>query len=116
MLRLKDIRANTFENQVEKYYAGVLGIPLPWSTGEKDAIRHLHTIRNAVAHRNGQFSDVSEERRTEIEKAVASVRGVIFGGSELVIESAYLQEAAELVFRMLGALNQLIADRYAYIE
>jgi hypothetical protein len=47
---------------------------------------------------------------------VASVRGVIFGGSELVIESAYLQEAAELVFRMLGALNQLIADRYAYIE
>lgn len=115
-LRLKDIRANTFEDKVEMYYDGVLGVSLPWSAEEKAAIRHLHTIRNAVAHRNGQFSDASKDRRTEIERAVVSVRGVTFRGSELVVESAYLQEAAELVFRMLGALNQVISDRWAYLE
>jgi hypothetical protein len=111
-LKLKDIRASTFELQVEKYFAGVLRLPLPWSDNDRCGLRDLHVIRNAIAHRNGQYRDAGPERRKEIERAVANVSDVKFHGNQLEVGARYVEASAELVFRVLEQLNALVVARY----
>lgn len=111
-LQLKEIRAQNFREQVEKYYDGVLGLHLPWSEEEKENIAILHTVRNALAHRNGHFSDAPPDRITEVEKAVKNTSGLSILGGDLVVSAEYVRSSAELVFKVLGDLNQMVSDRY----
>jgi hypothetical protein len=110
-LKLNEIRAENFLVKVQKYYAGVLEIPLPWSKQDNDEAATLYEIRNAIAHRNGQFRDAPPEKRRKIEALVARTAGVVMHRNQLVVQAEYLEHAAELVFRMIGDLNQVIIDR-----
>ena len=110
-LQLREIRGN-FRERVEKYYAGVLGLPLPWSKEENEQIATLNTIRNAVAHRNGHYLDVPPDQKKEVEKAVKNTPGLSIRGGDLVVSAEYVRYAAELVFKVVGDLNQMVSDRY----
>jgi hypothetical protein len=111
-IQLKEIHAQNFREQIEKYYDGVLELPLPWSKEEKENIAILHSVRNAVAHRNGHFSDAPPDRITELKKAVKDTPGLSILGGDLVVSAEYVRSSAELVFKVVGDLNQMVKDRY----
>lgn len=111
-LRLRDIRKDSFMQQVQKYYEYVLGIQLPWTELQKRDARSLYIIRNAIAHRYGQYMDATEEQRESFRKEIQGVPGVKLQGSELVISREYVQSASELVFTMLENLNDSVCARY----
>ncbi|TAK81986.1 MAG: hypothetical protein EPO20_23200 [Betaproteobacteria bacterium] len=110
----RDIRAQNFRGQIEKYFEGILRVDLPWSAEERERLGYLQELRNFVAHRNGRLMDLPPEKEREIKALIAKVPGVGVEDSTLVVSAAYIKEAAALVFEVVGRLNQKIADRYAY--
>ena len=111
-LSLRDIRAPNFRRQVEMYFEGALRIKLPWSEEERFKLGLLQELRNFVAHRNGRVTDLNTERRQDIERLVAAVPSVTIDDGALMVPSEYIEEAAALVFNVVGKLSQMIADRY----
>lgn len=110
-LALRDVRANNFRQQVEKYFEGVLRIELPWSSEERSKLGQLQDLRNFVAHRNGRVMDLSPERQKDIETLVSQIPGVRIDES-LMLSSEYIREAATLVYGVLEKVNKLVRDRY----
>ena len=111
-VKFKEIRAQDFLRRVEKYYGGVLKISLPWSKKEKKQMDVLYIVRNAIAHRNGQFLDASEDRKKEIRKAVNATSGLSIVRGTLVVSAEYVRSAANLVFKLIDELNQIVVERY----
>lgn len=111
-IKLREICANNFAEQVNKYYDGVLKITLPWSEEQRKQIGTLYAVRRVIAHRNGQFLDEPQARKDEIEKIANETSGLSTQGSTLVISAGYVSSAAELVFNLLGKLNQMVGERY----
>jgi hypothetical protein len=112
-LRLRDIRANNFRQQAEKYFEGALRFQLPWSPQERERLGHLQELRNAVAHRNGRLADLPHDKDKEIRALVAKIDGVEIQDSTILISSDYISESADLVFALVERLNQQLLDRYA---
>jgi hypothetical protein len=92
----RDIRAPNLRVQIEKYFEGVLGIELPSSVEERDQL------------------DLPPERERAIKALVSKTPGVSIEDGKLTLSSQYVEAASTLVFELVGRLNQLIADRYAY--
>ena len=115
-LKLKEIKAGNIIEQILKYYGGVLKISLPWSETEIKEISLFYKIRNAVAHRNGQFQDDTEQRKKEIKDAVSKINGVEMHGYQLEITSRYITDSTNLIFKMIESLNQLACNRYDALE
>ena len=111
-LAFRDVRANNFRSQVEKYFEGVLRIQLPWSAQERERLGQLQELRNFIAHRNGRLMDLSPEKEKEVTALVAKVSGVEIEGSTVVVSPAYITEAAALVIELVGRLTLELADRY----
>lgn len=111
-LKLREIRADSFENQVRKYYSNVLNIELTWTEDQVDRITNLHKVRNAIAHRNGKYLDAAKAKRESIAQLANSVTGIFFQDSQLFISKVYVEESAELVFSMLGDLSKHIGQYY----
>jgi hypothetical protein len=112
-LAFRDIRAKNFRNQIEKYFEDVLRIQLPWSEQERERLGQLQELRNFIAHRNGRLMDLPAEKEKEIKTLVEKVAGVDVEDSTIVVSPAYISEAAELVFSLVGRFSQQLADRYA---
>jgi hypothetical protein len=115
-LKLKEIKAGNIIEQITKYYGGVLNITLPWSDAQIKEITLFYIIRNAVAHRNGQYQDDTEQRKREIKSAVSKIDGVYLHGFELHISGEYIEASTNLVFTMIADLNQLACNRYDALE
>lgn len=109
---LKDIRANNFRKQVEKYFEGVLRMELPWTEEERISLGYVQELRNFVAHRNGRLMDLNPDKRKEIETLVKATKGVKIVNSTVMLSSDYISEAAALVFGLVEKLNVLVGNRY----
>lgn len=96
----RDIKANNFRSQIEKYFEGVLRIQLPWSPRERERLGQLQELRNFIAHRNGRLMDLPPEKEKEIRALVSKISNVA------------ISEAAALVFALVGRLSQQLGDRY----
>lgn len=112
-LSFRDVRAQNFRSQIEKYFEGILRIDLSWTPEEREKLAHLQELRNFVAHRNGRLMDLPPDKEREIKALVAKVPGVTVEDSNLVVSAVYIAEAAALVFELVGRFNQKLADRYA---
>lgn len=110
-LVLRDIRANNFRQQAEKYFEGVLQIEPFWTDDERTKLGQLQELRNLVAHRNGQVMDLSPDKQKEIQSLVSEIAGVRIDEC-LILSSEYIREAAALVFGVLQKLNKIVKDRY----
>jgi len=115
-LKLNEIKAENLIEKINKYYSGVLKIDLPWSKSDVIEINLFYKIRNAVAHRNGQFQDDTKERKKEIKSAVSKINDVEIHGFQLEITSRYIELSTELVFSMIESLNKLACNRYESLE
>ena len=115
-LKLKEIKAGNIIEQINKYYEGVLKISLPWSESEIKKISLFYKIRNAVAHRNGQLQDDTEQHKKEIKNAVSKIDGVEMHGYQLEVTNGYISTSTDLVFKMIESLNQLACNRYDTLE
>ncbi len=111
-IKQKEIKAGNIIEQILKYYDGVLGISLPWSDTQLKEISLFYKIRNAIAHRNGQFSDDTVQRKKEIKAAVSKLEGVTMHGYQLEISSGYIEKSTELIFSMISSLNEMVCERY----
>lgn len=111
-LTIRDIRAQNFRAQTEKYFEGVLRIELPWSPAERERLGHLQELRNFIAHRNGRLEDLTAEKEREIKLLVSKVQGVTIESSTLLVSAVYVSQASALVFDVLGKLNQMIGEKY----
>ncbi len=111
-LKQKEIKAGDFIEQIQKYYDGVLGISLPWSQSELKEISLFYKVRNAIAHRNGEFGDDTPQRKEEIKDVVSKLNGVTMHGHQLEISSAYIEASSKLVFSMITSLNQMVSEHY----
>ena len=109
---LGDIKRRAFLYKAQQYYECVLGIQLPWTEPQKQGARSIQFIRNAIAHRYGQYMSATEKEKERFRKRIQRVPGVELGGSELVISREYLQGASHLVFTMLEDLNDTVCTRY----
>ena len=61
-LKLEDVGRGDFLQRARKYYSAVLDLELPWTDCEIREARLLCKNRNKIAHRNGQFMDVANEK------------------------------------------------------
>lgn len=111
-LAFRDVRADNFRSQVEKYFEGVLRIQLPWSVQERERLGQLQKLRNFIAHRNGRLMDLPPEKEKEVKALVAKIAGVEIQGNTVVVSSSYIAEAETLVFALVGRFSQQLADRY----
>ena len=111
-LKFRDIRADGFVTQISRYFGDVLGIQLPWTESQVNSVRSLKAIRDAVAHRNGQFIDAPRERKRTIQEMVKQVTGVHVSGSQLMVAGAYVVSSTTLVFSMIESLNAVVSSRY----
>lgn len=111
-LAFRDVRAKNFRSQIEKYFEGVLRIQLPWSVQERECLGQLQELRNFIAHRNGRLMDLPAEKEREIKTLVAKIPGVEIEDSTIVVSPAYIGEAAEFVFSLVGRFSQQLANRY----
>ncbi len=112
-LAFRDVRANNFRSQIEKYFEGVLRIQLPWSPQERERLGQLQELRNFIAHRNGRLMDLPPKKEEDVKALVAKISGVEIEGSTVVVSPAYIAEAATLVFELVSRFTQQLADRYA---
>ncbi|MBL3591805.1 MAG: hypothetical protein JMN24_18815 [gamma proteobacterium endosymbiont of Lamellibrachia anaximandri] len=111
-IKQKEIKAGNILEQIQKYYDGILDISLPWSKIQLNEIALFYKIRNAIAHRNGEFGDDTPQRKREIKDAVSKLEGVTMRGHQLEVSSEYIKASSELVFSMITSLNQMVSDRY----
>ncbi len=108
----RDVRANNFRSQIEKYFEGVLRIQLPWSAQERERLGRLQELRNFIAHRNGRLMDLPPEKEAKIRDLVAKTPGVVIESSTVAVSSAYISEASTLVFTLVGQLSQQLGNKY----
>lgn len=111
-ISFKDIRAESFRRQIEKYFENVVRISIPWSADERERLGRLQELRNFLAHRNGRLMDLPPESEKKIKDLVSRMTGVAIEGSTVVVSPGYVAEAAELVFSCVGRFNQQLADKY----
>lgn len=111
-LKQNTIKADNIIERIKKYYDGVLGISLPWTKSQLNEILLFYKVRNAVAHRNGQFGDESPQQKKEIKNAVSKLDGVTMHGYQLEITSEYVEASSKLIFSMVTSLNQMVSERY----
>ena len=111
-LKLRNVRANGFVTQIDRYFSDVLGIHLPWTPAQVESLRRLKDIRDAVAHRNGKFMDAPKESRLKIENIAGQVAGVNASGSQLTVGREYVESSTALVFSTIESLNALMSSRY----
>lgn len=111
-LKQKEIKAGNFIEQIQKYYDGVLGISLPWAPSELKEISLFYKVRNAIAHRNGEFGDDAPQRKKEIKDVVSQLDGVTMHGDQIEISSTYIESSSKLVFSMITSLNQMVREHY----
>ena len=111
-LSFRDIRADSLRAQVEKYFEKVLRIDLPWSQREREQLGQLQELRHFLAHRNGRLMDLPTQSVEKIRSLVSRIPGVEIESSTVVVSPEYVSEASALVFKTIGELGQLLANRY----
>jgi len=111
-LTFKEIRAESFRAQIEKYFEKVARIPIPWSPEERERLGQLQDLRNVLAHRNGRLMDLPPEAEEKVKRLVARIDGVTIDGTRVVVAPEYIAAAAALVFECVGRLSQQLADKY----
>lgn len=112
-LSFRDIRADSLRLQIEKYFERVLRIPLPWSPHDRACLGDLQELRHILAHRNGRLMDLPAKNEEKVRTLVSRMPGVCIESSTVVVSAAYIDDAAALVFKTVGAVSQLLGDRYA---
>lgn len=108
----RDIRAENFRSQIEKYFEKVLKISIPWSSEERERLGQLQDLRNFLAHRNGRLMDLPPENEKRIKELVARMAGVRVDGSIVAVSPEYVSQVASLVFETVGRFSQQLADKY----
>jgi hypothetical protein len=111
-LSFKDIRAESFRAQIEKYFEKVARISIPWSPQEREHLGQLQELRNFLAHRNGRLMDLPPESEKKVKDLVKRIKGVSIEGSTVVVTPEYIDSAAKLVFGCVGKFSQQLADKY----
>lgn len=111
-LSFKDIRAESFRAQIEKYFEKVARISIPWSPEERERLGQLQELRHILAHRNGRLMDLPPESEKKAKDLVSRIKGVTVEGSTVVVTSEYIDSAAQLVFGCVGKFSQQLADKY----
>ena len=111
-LKFRDIRGKSLTEGIKKYFEYVLIIEFPWSEEEIYNLEILNAMRDAIAHRNGQFMDATPERIKSISDAVQHTPSAEFVGGRLIVSEEYVSLSANLVFSILESLNVMIATWY----
>lgn len=111
-ISFKDIRADSFRAQIEKYFEKVVRVSIPWSPEERERLGQLQDLRNILAHRNGRLTDLSADSEKKVKDLVNRIQGVSIEGSTVVVSPEYVASAAALVFSCVGRFNQQLADKY----
>ena len=111
-LSFKDIRAENFRAQIEKYFEKVVKVEIPWTTAEREQLGHLQDLRNFLAHRNGRLMDLPPDAERKIKDLVAKIQGVSVEGRTVVVTPEYIERSKQLVFDTVGRFSQQLADKY----
>lgn len=111
-LLLRDVRAENFRTQVDKYFKGVLQIDLPWTSDDRERLAQLQHLRNFLSHRNGRIVDLPPEKEEHIRELVRMIDGVDIVQSTVMASDGYVYASRDLVFRVVGQLIDMIASRY----
>ena len=111
-LSFRDIRAENFRTQIEKYFEKVVRIDIPWTLGERERLGHLQDLRNFLAHRNGRLMDLPPDAEKKIKELVSKIQGVAVEGRTVVVTPEYIELAKQLVFDTVGRFSQQLADKY----
>jgi hypothetical protein len=111
-LSFKDIRADNFRAQIEKYFEKVVKFEIPWTTAEREQLGHLQDLRNFLAHRNGRLMDLPPDAERKIKDLVVKIQGVSVEGRTVVVTPEYIERSKQLVFDTVGRFSQQLADKY----
>jgi hypothetical protein len=111
-ISFKDIRADSFRAQIEKYFEKVVRVSIPWSPEERERLGQLQDLRNFLAHRNGRLMDLPADSEKKVKDLIRRMKGVSIESSTVVVGPEYIASAAELVFSCVGKFSQQLADKY----
>ena len=111
-LKLGDIKAHNFRDQVYKYFSGALHIQLPWTKEQRDQLENLQKFRNQIAHKNGRIDTLSAEEMKKFRQIVSRTPEVAIEHDTLIVSGKYVNQSAELVTEVINALHKDFALRY----
>ena len=116
LIALSDIRGRSLQDQLEKYYTGVLKVAMPIPPQTFSALNDIQLLRNAIAHRNGLIDNLDESRKARINRIVESRADIEIVDSILSFSNAFLSYALDVATTALAAIDALCAERYNTIN
>jgi len=104
-LRLRDIKGDTFLDQADKYFDGVLGFKLHIDETTPERLEILYGLRNALAHANGQLEDVKDHLRPQVTKWVSTLQGLKEFSGNIIVSIEFVERALDIVKKALEDLS-----------
>lgn len=112
-LRLSDLRSNGWE-KLQLYLETIWNKEIAISDVDANRIKRLQTVRNLLAHANGNLGfERDGKRRTEIQKLIESNVGVSLHEDDILVSENYLRESSRSLVAVINILLEEIANRYS---
>ena len=112
-LRLSDLRSNGWE-KLQLYLETIWNKEIAISDVDANRIKRLQTVRNLLAHANGNLGfERDGKRHTEIQKLIESNVGVSLHEDDILVSENYLRESSRSLVAVINILLEEIANRYS---
>ncbi len=97
-LSIRDLRADNFIEQAQKYFQHVLYFPILTDKKSRDRLEMLRILRNAIAHSNGRVEAIKNEKdRKKIRDWAKKDLGISTIDGNLIFSKKFLNESFKIV-------------------
>ncbi|AEG01786.1 hypothetical protein [Methylomonas methanica] len=113
-LSLKDINGKSPISTQNKYMKHVLGYEYQFSNKIIEDIGQINTVRNYMAHCNGNIRSLSEEKINKLKSISGKVVGLSIESDVIDISYQYLENSMNTVESSLRELMSYMESRYGF--
>jgi hypothetical protein len=113
-LSLKDINGKSPISTQNKYMKHVLGYEYQFSNKIMEDIGQINTVRNYIAHCNGNIRLLSEDKIKKLKSISGKVVGLSIESDVIDITYQYLESSMHIVESSLRELMSYMESRYGF--
>ncbi|MEJ2426398.1 MAG: hypothetical protein P8101_18485, partial [Candidatus Thiodiazotropha sp.] len=113
-LSLKDINGKSTISTQNKYMKNVLGYEYQFSNKIMEDIGQINTVRNYIAHCNGNIGSLSDDKIKKLESISGKAVGLSIESGVIDISYQYLESSMHTVESSLRELMSYMESRYGF--
>lgn len=113
-LSLKDINGKSTISTHNKYMKHILGYEYQFSNKIMEDIGKINTVRNYIAHCNGNIGSLSEDKIKKLKSISEKVVGLSIKSDVIDISYQYLESSMHTVESTLRELMNYMESRYGF--